>query len=185
MIVMKHHDYSIDEHLHRFAIWTAARAASKCRLSNQEISQLIEFISLREEIDKLRKLDPLTESFYRNWIHTIGNRMVEKVKATVYPPTKKENFKINNFTFGIAAKIISVYIKTAEVIPTKGESRLSIIAYPPVDSILLKTINLNENLGLTHQWSTLDWKGYEKNIDILIGHYGNIPMWAIEKDWKI
>jgi len=178
-------EYSIDEHLHRFAVWAAARAASKCRLSNLEVSNLIEFISLRNEIEKLRNTDPLTESVYRNWIRVTGNNMVEKVKNIEYPPTKKENFKVNSFTFGIAAKIISIYIKTVEVIPSKGESQLSTIAYPPIDSILLKAINLNQGLDLTPQWSTLNWEGYEKNIDILLGHYGNIPMWTIEKDWKI
>ena len=103
-------DYSIEEHLHRFGVWTAARAASKCRLSNAEISNLIEGVGLREEVETLRSIGTLTEPTYRNWIREIGNKMIEEVRNTTYPPTKKENFKIDNFTFGIAAKIISIYI---------------------------------------------------------------------------
>ena len=34
-------DYNIDEHIHRFAVWTAARAASRGRLKNTEVEYLI------------------------------------------------------------------------------------------------------------------------------------------------
>lgn len=175
--------YNIDEHIHRFAVWTAARATSKSRLSNIEIADLIETVGLRKRVEILRGVNPLTDSYYHQWIKETGNDIVKTVKETVFKKTKKENFKTNNFTFGLAAKVISIYIKTVDVIPSRGESALSIIAYPPIDSILLKCINLKYGLDLKHQWSTFDWDKYEEVILKIKKHFDNTAMWKIEENW--
>ncbi|MGN6267996.1 MAG: hypothetical protein ACTHM5_20130 [Ginsengibacter sp.] len=47
-------EYSIVEHTHRYACWTAARAASISRFSNNEISQFILENDLQKELDKIR-----------------------------------------------------------------------------------------------------------------------------------
>ena len=50
---MHFNDYTIDEHAHRFAVWTAARAASRSRLKNTEVEHLINQSDLRNAVDKL------------------------------------------------------------------------------------------------------------------------------------
>jgi hypothetical protein len=177
--------YSIDEHIHRFGVWTAARAASKSRLSNSELAELIDAISLRKKVENLRKFDPLTIDYYHQWIKETGNAMLKTVSETEYKKTKKENFKKDNFTFGLAAKIISIYIKTVEIVPSKGESPLSLIAYPPIDSILLKRINAVYGLNLRHQWSTFDWERYEETILKLRQLFPDMAMWRIEVNWSV
>lgn len=72
--------YSIDEHTHRFAVWTAARAASRSRLKNTEVQLLIDQSCLREQVQKLRLKADLTEMYYRNWIKEIGEKICQLVK---------------------------------------------------------------------------------------------------------
>ncbi len=177
--------YNIDEHIHRFGVWTAARAASKSRLSNSEVAELIDTIRLRKKVEDLGKSNSLSVGFYHEWIKETGNTMLKTVSETEYKKTKKENFKNDNFTFGLAAKIISIYIKTVEVVPSKGESPLSHIAYPPIDSILLKSINTVYGLNLRHQWSTFDWERYEKTMLMIRQLFPDLPMWKIEINWNV
>lgn len=135
-------DYTIDEHIHRFGVWTAARAASRGRLKNTEVEELIKQVDLKEAVRTLSKDQYLDETQYRTWIKAIGERM-----CSVLSEMKLTDYKTKYFCFGIAAKIISIYIKTVEVIPSKGQTLLSKVAYPPIDSILLK--NLNGKYGLS------------------------------------
>ena len=58
-------DYTIEEHVHRYACWTAARAASISRFSNNEISQFISQSGLRNELDKINK-EAITREKYRS-----------------------------------------------------------------------------------------------------------------------
>ena len=177
---MKITDYSIDEHTHRFAIWTAARAASRSRLKNTEVEFLICASNLKQEVERLRELSALNEIIYKNWIKVTGEKICAIVQAQVW-----SNFKLRTFHFGLAAKIISIYIKTVEVIPTKGLSLLSQIAYPPIDGILLKNLNTKHSLKLKVNWSTFEWEQYSNLIDELNKLYPSTPKWKIEVLWKI
>ena len=173
-------DYTIDEHTHRFAMWTAARAASRSRLKNTEVELLICESHLKEEVERLRKSPALNEIIYKNWIKVTGEKICTIVQEQAW-----DDYKLKTFHFGLAAKIISIYIKTVEVIPTKGLSLLSQIAYPPIDGILLKNLNTKHSLKLKVNWSTFEWEQYSNVIDELNRLYPSIPKWKIEVLWKI
>lgn len=173
-------DYSIEEHIHRFAVWTAARAASRSRLKNTEVELLIKQSNLKKKVEELRQLPGLNEKIYNNWIKETGENICSIVSAQNW-----KDFKLKTFKFGLAAKIISIYIKTVEIIPTKGLSLLSIIASPPIDSILLKNLNSKHQLKLKVNWSTFNWEQYANVIDELNRLYPLIPKWKIEILWKI
>ena len=173
-------DYTIDEHTHRFAIWTAARAASRSRLKNTEVELLISESNLKKEVEELRKLPGLNEIIYKNWIKVTGEKICKIVQTQAWG-----DFKLNIFHFGLAAKIISIYKKTVEVIPTKGLSLLSQIAYPPIDGILVKNLNTKHSLKLKVNWTTFEWEQYVNVIDELNKLYPLIPKWKTEVLWKI
>jgi len=59
-------NYSIDEHIHSYACWTAARAASVSRFSNKEIGHFIEEIDLRNKLEEISK-QQITSSNYKEW----------------------------------------------------------------------------------------------------------------------
>lgn len=68
-------EYSIDEHTHRFAIWTAARAASRSGLKNIEVELLINQSNLKNEVERLRQLPSLNENIYKHWIQATGENI--------------------------------------------------------------------------------------------------------------
>lgn len=173
-------NYSIEEHTHRFAVWTAARAASRSRLKNTEVELLIDQSGLRVQVDMLRQKADLTEMYYRNWIKEIGEKICQLVKEQDWG-----DFKHKTFHFGLAAKIISIYIKTVEVLPSKGTSLLSEIAYPPIDGILLRNLNTKHHLKLKVNWSTFEWDQYINVVDEINRQYSITPKWKIEVEWKI
>lgn len=144
-------DYTIDEHTHRFAVWTALRAASRSRLKNSETEYLIRASNLRQEISVLRQKTELSETEYRGWLRNKGEEIVRIAHEKNW-----SDFKTKTFRFGLAAKIISIYIKTVEVLPTKGQSMLSRIAHPPIDSILLRNIDAVKVGKMKTNWSTFD-----------------------------
>ena len=172
-------DYSIEEHSHRFGVWTAARAASASRLSNQEVQELFHQINLRAEVDAL-KLKNITDEIYCTWIKETGEKLISNVTGL-----NSIDFKKNKFCFGLAAKLISIYVKTVEVIPTKGASYLSAIAYPPLDSILLKNIKAHYENDFDTNWSTFDWQKYINWIEFLKTIKQDEPWWKLEAYWCI
>lgn len=62
----KDEHYTIDEHIHRYAIWTAARAASVSRFSNREISRFILESGLRNDVGQLAKRE-ISRDDYKQW----------------------------------------------------------------------------------------------------------------------
>ena len=118
--------------------------------------------------------------YYRNWIKEIGERICQLVKEQDWGL-----FKHNTFHFGLAAKIISIYIKTVEVLPTKGTSLLAEIAYPPIDGILLRNLNTKNHLKLKVNWSTFEWGQYVNVVEEINRLYPLTPKWKIEVEWMI
>jgi hypothetical protein len=177
---MKIEDYLIEEHTHRFAIWTAARAVSRSRLKNTEVKMIIDQISLRKQVEQLRQRDDLNDDIYKQWIKVTGEEICRVVQKQDWV-----KFKLDTFKFGLAAKIISIYLKTVEILPTNGTSLLSVIAYPPIDGILLRNLNAKHDLKLKVNWSTFEWEQYVCIIDEINRLYPLIPKWKIEVEWSV
>lgn len=173
-------EYTIDEHMHRFAVWTAARAASRSRLKNSEIEYLIKASNLREEINNLKTNVDLSEPEYRNWLKKKGDEIVKLAHDKNW-----SDFKTKTFKFGLAAKIISIYIKTVEVLPTKGLSLLSRVAHPPIDGILLRSLSSTAVGKMKANWSTFEWPEYESTINRILVEYHSVPGWKMEHCWKV
>jgi hypothetical protein len=173
-------NYTIEEHLHRYACWTAARAASISRFKNSEIVSCFEKVSLREKVQSLRHEYNLNHNDYLQWFIS----MCDKIMVALNEIETKE--KGRRISFGIAAKLVSIYIKTVEVLPTKGASRLSNIAFPPIDSILLNNLKKKSNLEITSvNWSKME-KGYFIDlINQLKAFIGDLPFWKLELYWKV
>src|SRR4051812_22372687 len=107
--------YNIAEHTHRFGLWIVARASSRSLLSNNEIQKLLDSIKLRDEVEKLKQNPCLTDIDYMNWLTQKCNEIIE-----IFKGIQLETKKSKRMSFGLAAKIISIYIKTVEVLPSCG-----------------------------------------------------------------
>lgn len=170
--------YTIEEHTHRFACWAAARAASISMFTNKEIAQIIHHVALKEELNELLSAKSITHDDYYNWFIKI----TDKVESTMSQTKRMKNERLlkRNISFGIAAKVVSIYVKTCEIIPKAGKSLLSQVAFPPVDSILLKKMGFNDIA-----WSTFNKETYLNVIRVIWQKTQGQPFWKIETNWSV
>lgn len=177
--------YDFKEHCHRYACWAAARAASVSRFSNTQIADFIRLIQLQEGVDQLRKETTISHELYKEWFLT----KVEALEKLMGPYRKEESEsekKLRNISFGIAAKVISVYVKTYEVLPEKGMSLLSRFAFPPIDSFLLKKLKSSKIAAIEKtNWSKFEKVEFMQVIQLLRNHMGDSPFWMLEKYWNV
>jgi len=172
-------EYTIEEHVHRYACWTAARAASTSRFSNTEVSQFITESGLKKALESLRLKDEMNHLIYKKWY-------VEQVNSLLEQMVKYNNLedKKRIRLFGIAAKIVSIYIKTAEVLPSNGNSKISKVAFPPIDRFLLN--GLKKQLKLTNiSWSKMEEEEYINLVETLKKFIGDEPFWKLESYWDL
>lgn len=171
--------YDINEHVHRFAVWTAARAVQRGFLSTTGTSAAIEAAGICEFVEEhAATLNMLPDEFDRH--HRIMvRRIIEHWAAR----------QVANGSYGRAAKVIAVYLKTAVVIPAP-ESTLARIAHPPIDGILLRRlqkktpVNWREVLGPgAPRWTQFDEVAYFAVVAELRRIAKEAPLWSIEKHW--
>ncbi|HAK79362.1 MAG TPA: hypothetical protein DCR35_17430 [Runella sp.] len=166
--------YSYFNHLHNYAIWTAARAAQRGFTTTKNIKTAIEKTELKDLLEGNKPLKSVEE------FDTFHEKCCEFIMAEI------SQLGIKGVTYGRAAKIVNIYIKTAIVIPNP-DSQLAFIAHPPVDRILL--IGLTEQLKVKFHkisWTGFDQKDYLKIITQFreLGFGLEVPFWKIEKYWN-
>ena len=87
-------------------------------------------------------------------------------------------------SYGRAAKIISIYIKTAVIIRDSGKGSIAKYAHPPIDAILLTNLHReHKNIDVsTIKWTQLSEANYFKLIEKLrtieVEYF-----WELEKYW--
>jgi len=141
-------NYTFTDHLHNYAVWTAARASQRGFTTTDKIKFAIEATDLKGLINEKGQT---SIKDFDNFHKKTGRTIIRQLKS-----------KGIDTTYGRAAKIIAVYIKTAIVIRDSGKSILAKIAHPPIDNILLTSLNkTSKNLGLSGlRWTLLTEKEY-------------------------
>lgn len=172
--------YSHFQHRHNFAAWCAARAVQRGFAKTPilkaalEKSGVVEFIKGNTgEVLSQTDFDIL----HGQWCDTI-------LKSW-------EEAKVKGSSYGRAAKLIAVYIKSMIVVQTDGNS-LSNIAHPPFDRILLQNISKDKTIHHPNKsdwretnWTSLDKRAYDKLIADFRQVFEGEPFWAIEKYWVV
>ncbi len=167
--------YTIQEHIHRYSIWTAARAAQRglkdFKIQNLKI--ILENIDFKNKVEKYLKSD-INKNTYELFHKEVANEIIEN--------GLKLKIKI---TYGRASKVISIYLKTAVIIPNGAKGKASNIIHAPIDSILLKT--LSKEYKKTN-WGKLTWTKFTENeywelIEDL--EKNKLPInWKLEQYWN-
>ncbi len=160
--------YSFRDHLHNYAVWTAARAVLRNFTDTKSIKTAIEMTELPGLIDNGRVW---TSEDFDNFHRETASKIISSL-------TTIDNNLLTKATYGRAAKIIAIYIKTIAVIRYSGMGNLSKIAHPPIDRILLTNANKDHrNLGLDKiNWTQLNEIEYFKLIEklrVYISHDGD------------
>lgn len=172
--------YSHYQHRHNFAVWCAARAVQR-NFANAntlilkealENSGVVAFIKDNEENDISKThFDEQHERWCNSILKTWNN--------------------IDGASYGRAAKLVAVYIK-AMIVVRNGQSKLAIVAHPPIDRIILKNISRDSRIHHDNRenwkeinWTKLDKEKYKKLIKDFRQVVNNQPFWVIEKYWSI
>jgi len=175
-------DYSIYEHKHRFAAWAASRAASVngCRFSVEEGKVILEDAGLKQLLvsaDELPQPSSI-DAAHNGW------------RINVIAAAKRQRL---NFTHGVAAKLINIYLKAAFVCGGQHNNKRVKSLHPPIDSQLLDEL-YEQNVGDLKRewdqarklrWSKFNSEQYENviaNVRLALG--ANVPLWRIEKHWR-
>lgn len=182
-VISKISSYTIEEHRHRFAVWTAARAAQRGYLKTELIYEAIERFSLTEALDIINKEVKDFDEEHPNLVTGLTVELI-KVIEEEYEKTAAEKFK-KKTTYGRVAKIIAVYIKTVYIL-SEPDSALSRVAHPPIDRILLKNLEkVFSKKGFSAiNWTKLEEDEYKTLIAQLRGLIGDEPFWKLEVCWK-
>lgn len=169
--------YSYFNHLHNYAIWTAARAAQRGFTTTKNIQAAINSTYLEKLLEGEISISD-KEEFDRFHV-TCCKQIMDKLKNLL----RDNSYKV---TYGRAAKIVNIYIKTAIVIPNP-ESNLSFIVHPPIDRILLSNLIKFKSF----QFDTISWTQFTENdyFDVIRkqrerGYGEAIAFWKIEAYWS-
>jgi len=167
--------YTFTDHLHNYAVWTAARAVLRNFTDTKNIKSAIEKTDLKKLINTK---EVFTVERYDAFHRESANKIMLHFKS-VDPDLGKKA------TYGRASKIIAIYIKTIIVIRDSGKSNLAKIAHPPIDRILLTNAHKDyKYLGLDKiNWTQLTENKYFEmiyNLRKLDFEY----FWELEKYWS-
>jgi hypothetical protein len=159
--------YSFQDHVHNYAVWTAARAVQRGFTNTATIKKAIEASGLRtfsetENCDSQEAFEVFHRNCANQLINAFDNTLREKA------------------TYGVAAKIIAIYLKTAVVIPSGGNGNSIRFIHPPIDRILLTNLSRKHKIkNLCEKgWTSLNAEEYWKLCE-------RIKNEKLEFDWTL
>lgn len=172
--------YTFEEHIHRYAVWTAARAVNRDFAKTEVIRSAIEKSKmLREYLN-----NPVPDaSAYQFWHSKCAKQLIKAFKSSGI-----------TCSYGRAAKIIAIYLKTALILPRRGRGPECKAIFPPIDSILLKAFVSDEDITKEISkedmdylkkvaWTKIEDEDYSK-LRKIISKYADYD-WTLEKYWKV
>lgn len=167
--------YAFNEHRHRYAIWTAARAVQRnIGVKIQDIRIAVENANLREYVEDGSNSSP---DDFDNYHGIAANLII----ATL------EKRNIRNVSYGRASKIIAIYLKTALILCNNAACQKSEVIHPPLDRILLQKLS-KEKPDLKKlekiNWTALDAKNYWEIVELIRNKLGWFN-WRVEEYWEI
>jgi hypothetical protein len=163
--------YTFEKHLHNYACWTAARAVQRNFTNTPNIIRAIETSALMQLDSHKVNSSEEYDVFHRKCC----NQLIDYLKTEC-------NIEA---TYGRAAKIVAIYLKTSVIVRYSGEGELSEVAHPPIDRILLTNLHrVNKELNfLKRPWTQLNEMEYFELINKLRTFNLN-KFWMLEEYWN-
>lgn len=189
--VKKNEGYDIYEHVHRFAAWAAARAASTKgqRFKVKKGKELIEAARLKDYLNGKKSLPDNPKGMDK--IHRMWRKSVRSA-------ADERGFVISH---GVAAKLINVYFKAGLVTIANCNQQIGAL-HPPIDRELLKSLRKSDEKSGEKSdqeraifwrskevngagWSNFSSDEYEEVIGMIRKKLGSEKqLWMIEKYWQ-
>ena len=173
-------NYTFSQHRHNYAIWTASRAAMRGLKEGKTIN-----VKKIIEISELQQFSNNTLDYSYEEYDKFHSRCAQKLIESF----SKLEFNVgtnNALSYGRAAKIIAIYLKTSIIFCSNGKCNKSKVIHPPIDEILLikmsKTYEALRDLKEI-KWTNLDEKGYFNVVSQIKKHFGRFD-WTLEEYWR-
>jgi hypothetical protein len=167
-------DYTFKDHLHNYACWTAARAVQRNFTTTKKIAKAIGTTDLM----RIDELNISSAEEYDAFHRICCNQIIMYFKS---------KFNIDA-TYGRAAKIVAIYLKTSVIIRNSGKGTLASIIHPPIDRILLTNLHKekeNKKLGFDKiNWTELKEDSYFELISKL-RILKSDKFWELEEYWSV
>lgn len=174
--------YDLFQHRHNFSVWAAARASQRGFTTVDKHRDALEQCGLVEYIRDHVSCEMDQASFakrHREWCESIVNFL--------------EDAGIQKVTFGRAAKLVAIYIKSMVVVGPHSNTSFARVAHPPIDRILLQKLARISKLPRkarktfrTTNWTHLDRNHYYALIkDIRKSVRKLDPFWRLERYWTV
>jgi hypothetical protein len=165
-------NYSFETHLHRYAVWTAARAVQRNFTTTKNIQFAIEASSLKAFLEK----PIVVPNAFEDWHRETANLLISKLGGD------------EKCSYGRAAKIISIYLKTSVGIRFSLDHPVQVLLHPPIDRILLQNLGSEPRFegleGLKKEsWTKLKEDPYWDLVELISSRVGYFD-WRLEEFWK-
>lgn len=169
---MNNNPYHFNDHKHNYAVWTAARAVQRSFTTTEKIKEAIKESGLKAFAESDASI---TADEFDNFHKETARKIISSLQVQ----------NVESPTYGRAAKIIGIYLKTTVILTGLAKCNRSEVIHPPIDSILLKKLTAKEGInGLDTPWTTLDENGYWNLVSII--RDSGIPFnWQLEKYWEV
>ena len=173
--------YQIKEHRHRFSVWAAARATQRGFSKVDTLQKALEVCGVRGFLDtaNLEDIDATRfDAIHRQWCMSVVAFL--------------EKARIPNVTFGRAAKLIAMYLKSVVVLGPGSGTAFARVAHPPIDGILLRNLaaspvkSKHKSQWARTKWTKLnDQQYYELIMQLreVLDH--EEPFWRLERFWTV
>jgi hypothetical protein len=174
--------YDLFEHRHRFSSWAAARATQRSFTSVENLRDAIENCGI---VGFLRNNSAMStdEAAFNNQHKIWCRSIVDFLNSR----------GISKVTYGRAAKLVAVYLKSMIIIGPNANSSLASVAHPPVDRILLKNLSSAPEIENPHRarWRFINWTELdEQSYYYLVSQLRRClrdgePFWSLERFWTV
>jgi len=159
-------------------MWCAARAVQRGFVKSKFLKEALEASGVVEFVksDTGKGLSQQEfDQYHENWCQNILGLW--------------EKNEIPRASYGRAAKLIAIYLKSMIVVQDNPDSLVSVI-HPPVDRIVLQGISRDENIHHPNKkhwksinWTQLDGPRYRQLMSDFREVFEGQPFWHIEKYW--
>ncbi len=163
-------EYTLDEHVHRFSVWTAARASQRGFTSTLVISQVIESSKLRDFVESQPKA--VSPSEFDEFHKGICRDMIQRFHDLGVTAS-----------YGRVAKIVAIYLKTSVVIRVNRTASILEVVHPPIDRIVLRALAKELKDLKKLNWTQMSFDQYWQLVETIRSQLGNFD-WRLELRWR-
>ena len=127
--------HPISSIVHEFARWTAMSALrSGCPIkSREDVDDALDVVDFNRLFDK--GYGPIDKDDFTEW----HRDTIDKLMKLEFDPSKGSD-KPRKLSFGWAAKLVAIYLKTSCYLAGLGRDGLSTVIHPPLDNRLIENL---------------------------------------------